>query len=330
MLILIVKLSALGDIIQTLPALYSLKKAYPKAQIDWVTEEIGNKLLCDHPLVNQIIIYQRHNWPKNIKRAQWKQVIKEFMTFKRDLNKRYDMVIDFQGLLKSAFVTFLTNGKERIGFANSHEGSHLVLTKKFRANYDEPAVIRYLKLVQFAGIPVDFNDIRFPLPKAVEPDLEIKPPYIVINPIARWESKMWFKEKWTDLGKELASLGYKVVFSGKENNRSYINHICQSFNKGINLAGKTSLKSLISLYKKARLVISLDTGTMHLAAATGTPVIALFGPTAPWRTGPWGKEHQVIYKNLHCQPCFKKDCPTRECLQRIEVKEVISTLRRYL
>jgi len=328
MRILMVKLSSLGDIIHTLPALNSLKIAYPQAQIDWVTEEIGKELLLGHPYLDRIIVYQRYGWPEKLKKGKWAQVIREFRTFKNQLQP-YHIVIDFQGLLKSALVTFLAKGKEKAGFANGHECSHFVLTKKFRANYNEHAVIRYLKLVRFANVPVDFDHIVFPLPPAIDSDLKIKPPYIVVNPIARWESKMWFQEKWRTLAQRLSSLGYKIVFTGTKKDRNYIHNICQGFTKCINLAGKTSLNTLISLYKKATLAISIDTGTMHLAVAAGLPVIALFGPTAPWRTGPFGKDHTVIYKSLPCQPCFKKHCITKDCLKRIEVEEVIEAVKKY-
>jgi len=335
MRILIVKLSSLGDIIHTLPALHNLKMAYPQAQIDWVTEEVGRELLLGHPYLNRIIVYQRYSWPEKLKRGMWIKVIKEFRSFKNQLQKsvcpgaRYHMVFDFQGLLKSALVTFLAKGKEKIGFANGHECSHFVLTKKFRANYNQHAVIRYLKLVNMAGVPVDFDHIVFPLPAEISSNLKIEPPYIIINPIGRWESKMWFQEKWRALAKRLSSLGYKIVFTGTKKDRNYIIRICQGVDKVINLAGKTSLNTLISLYKKAKLAISIDTGTLHLAVAAGTPVIALFGPTAPWRTGPFGKNHTVIYKSLPCQPCFKKRCVTKECLKKIEIEEVVEAVRKY-
>jgi len=328
MRILIVKLSSLGDIIHTLPALHNLKMAYPQAQIDWVTEEVGRELLWGHPYLNRIIVYQRYGWPEKLKKGKWIRAIKEFKAFKHQLGE-YHMIFDFQGLLKSAVITFLAKGKEKIGFANGHEGSHIVLTKKFKVDYNQHAVIRYLKLLKLANVPVDLEHIVFPLPFQINSNLGIPSPYIVINPIARWESKMWFQKKWRNLAQRLSVLGYKIVFTGTKKDRNYIHNICHGLSKCINLAGKTSLNTLISLYKKAKLVISIDTGTMHLAAATRTPVIALFGPTAPWRTGPFGKCHTVIYKALPCQPCFKKYCVTKDCLERIEVEEVIEAVRKY-
>ncbi|MCD6320352.1 MAG: glycosyltransferase family 9 protein [Candidatus Desulfofervidaceae bacterium] len=324
-----IKLSSLGDIIHTLPALNALKKAYPQAEIDWVTEEVGMELLSGHPYINQLLLYKRYEWPEALKKGSWVKVLKEVVGFKDQLQKGYNLVIDFQGLLKSAVIAWLARGNKKIGFANGREGSHFSFHKKYKANYNEHAVIRYLKLLQFAGIPVDFNEIVFSLPPAPAIDFKLKAPYIVINPTARWPSKMWFKEKWAALGKDLLKLGYKVVFTGAKADKVYVDAICSDCSSAINLAGKTNLKSLISLYKQAHLIISVDTGTMHLAAAAGNPVIALFGPTAPWRTGPFGKGHTVIYKSLSCQPCFRKDCKDKACLKDIEVEEIIEAVKRY-
>jgi len=324
-----IKLSSLGDIIHTLPALNALKKAYPQAEIDWVTEETGKELLSGHPYINQLLLYKRYGWPKELKKGLWGQVLREVVVFKRQLQKGYDLVIDFQGLLKSAVIAWLAKANEKIGFANGREGSHFSLHKKYKANYDEHAVIRYLKLLQFADIPVDFNEIAFLLPPVPSVDFKLEVPFIVINPTARWSSKMWFKEKWTALAKALLRLGYKVVFTGTKRDKGYVDAICSNCPSVINLAGKTDLKTLISLYQQSHLTISVDTGTMHLAAAVGSPVIALFGPTAPWRTGPFGKAHTVIYKSLSCQPCFKRDCATKECLKNIEIEEIIEVVEQY-
>jgi len=328
MRVLMIKLSSFGDIIHTLPALNALKKSYPEAEIDWITEEIGYSFLYGHPYLRKILLFPRHTLTKKLKKSQLLEVIKEIIILRKKLKNNYDLIIDFQGLLKSGFIAFLAEGKEKIGFANSREkGFFFFFTKKIKTNYQEHAILRYLKLLNCAGIPVSFKDISFPLPPVPNVSFDIKQPYIVINPVTRWESKMWFLEKWTALGKALLNLGYEVVFTGQKRDKEYIKFICQNIGSSINLAGKTDLKSLIPLYEKAHLVISLDTGTLHLAVATGTPTISLFGPTAPWRTGPFGKGHIVFFKKLSCQPCFKRKCKTRECMKKIEVEEIISAVK---
>jgi heptosyltransferase-1 len=329
MRILIIKLSSLGDIVHALPVLYFLKQAYPQAEIDWVTEEVGGSLLAGHPYLKRLLIYKRYGWPQNLRKGKWLELLNELKQFKRSLQEEhYELVLDLQGLFKSGFIAWLSKGREKVGFANGREGSYLFLNKKYKANYDEHAVIRYLKLLAFAGIPVNFAQISFPLISAPLP-FSLDSPYVVINPVARWSSKMWFKEKWIALATALIKMGYRVVFTGAKGDKDYIDTICQKVPLALNLAGKTSLKQLVSLYCQAYLTISVDTGTMHLAAAAGSPVIALFGPTAPWRTGPFGQGHRVIFKKLPCQPCFQRKCTSRRCLAEIEVEEVIEAVKTH-
>jgi ADP-heptose:LPS heptosyltransferase len=123
----------------------------------------------------------------------------------------------------------------------------------------------------------------------------------------------------------------KIVFTGGINDYSIIQDITSCMKgRSINFAGKTTLTELAALYEKAALVISTDTGPMHLAAAMGTPVVALFGPTAPWRTGPYGAGHQVITAGLECSPCFKRRCETTDCMYQISMDQVLKGVQKVL
>ncbi len=322
MKILLIKLSSLGDIIHTLPALSLLREAFPNARIDWVTEELPATLLSGHPYIDKVFVYKRYVWPDYLKTGKWFKLLNETRAFFKDIKNGYDIILDFQGLLKSGIITALTKGKRKIGFEGK-EFNYLFLKEKVSTNYNDHAILRYLKLVEHLGIPI--RHIDFPL-SYNHRKWDFPKPFVAINPLARWQSKLWFREKWVALAKALNKLGYKVVFTGNINDSIYISDVCKNIPDAVNLSGRTPLKELASLYKQANLVISVDTGTMHLAAAVGTPVIALFGPTAPWRTGPFGKQHKVIYHGLFCQPCFKKKCPTRLCLKTIKVEEVMAAV----
>lgn len=319
-----IKLSSLGDIVHTLPALSVLREAFPNAHIDWVTEELGATLLSGHPYIDRVIVYKRYVWPNFLKKGKWFSLLNEARAFFKDLKRGYDIVLDFQGLFKSGIITALTKGKRKIGF-EGREFNYLFLKEKTPIDYNEHAVRRYLKLIEHLGIPA--KHIDFPLPYPAHKLCAGLKPFIAINPLARWQSKLWFRERWVVLAKALNKLGYKVVFTGNIKDSIYISDICKKIPNSINLSGRTQLKELIGFYKQANLVISVDTGTMHLAAAVGTPVIALFGPTAPWRTGPFGEGHKVLYHGLFCQPCFKKKCLTRLCLKAIDVEEVMAAVK---
>ena len=140
-------------------------------------------------------------------------------------------------------------------------------------------------------------------------------PMVAINPVAKWETKLWANKKFSQLADILIDrYDAKIVFTGGPDDRATIQDI-MAYMKGhaVNLAGHTTLKMLAALYQKMVFVVSTDTGPMHLAAAVDTAVVALFGPTAPWRTGPFGSGHRVVHTALACSPCFKRQCDRNRC-----------------
>jgi lipopolysaccharide heptosyltransferase II len=155
---------------------------------------------------------------------------------------------------------------------------------------------------------------------------------IAINPVAKWETKLWPKERFARLADMMIDeYDAKIIFTGGSEDRLIIQDI-MSVMKGwaLNLAGHTNLKMLAALYEKTALVISTDTGPMHLAAAMGTPVVAIFGPTAPWRTGPYGSGHRVVRADSECSPCFKRQCETIDCMHQISVDQVFDAVSKII
>jgi 3-deoxy-D-manno-octulosonic-acid transferase/heptosyltransferase-1 len=154
--------------------------------------------------------------------------------------------------------------------------------------------------------------------------------FIAINPIAYWETKLWSNEKIAHLADLINNkLQMKVVFTGSE--KEPIEKITSLMTtESLNLGGTTTLLDLASLYKKARMVITTDSGPMHLAAAVETPVIALFGPTDPARTGPYGTGHTIIRAELSCSPCFSKKCSTKKCMEDISPQQVFAAVEKKL
>jgi lipopolysaccharide heptosyltransferase II len=150
-------------------------------------------------------------------------------------------------------------------------------------------------------------------------------PLVAINPVAKWATKLWSIAKFAKLADRLiAEHDARIVFTGSQSDREVIARIGSLMkHEATNLAGETNLKILAALYERTRVAVVTDTGPMHLAAAVGTPVVALFGPTAPWRTGPSGSGHQVIRVGLECSPCFKRQCPSIECMEKISVEQVL-------
>jgi 3-deoxy-D-manno-octulosonic-acid transferase/heptosyltransferase-1 len=340
--ILIVKLSAIGDVIQTLPALNAIRKHYPHARITWLVEEEAAGLITGHSALDRVIVSRRKRWAKGILGRRSLKTIKESYRFVRELkDTRYDLIIDFHGLLKSGLLIGLSKGKRKVGFGKGMEHaecSYLFLNELVPAvDMDAHAVTKNMMLIRALGIPADEIEYRLPVSeqdRRLAADLLVRcgdegsKPLVAINPVARWATKLWSHAKFAELADRLvAEHDALIVFTGSQSDREVIARIGSLMRcKATNLAGETTLKFLAALYEKTEVAIVTDTGPMHLAAAVGTPVVALFGPTAPWRTGPFGSGHQVIRIDLECSPCFKRRCPSLEFMEKISVDQVLDRI----
>jgi 3-deoxy-D-manno-octulosonic-acid transferase/heptosyltransferase-1 len=261
----------------------------------------------------------------------------EIRTFIKILRQRdYDLVIDFHGLFKSSVIVFLSRGKRKVGYDSWQELSGLFLNEKIPEDMNKHAVDRYLDFPRYLGAKIDRAEFILPSNKEaqekvlrllLEYNLEDKK-FVAINPIAYWETKLWSDEKFAYLADLINNkLQVKVVFTGSE--KEPIEKITSLMTtECINLGGKTTLLDLAYLYKKAQMVITTDSGPMHLAAAVETPVIALFGPTDPARTGPYGAGHTIIRTELPCSPCFLKKCSTKQCMKDISSQQVFAVVEK--
>jgi heptosyltransferase-1 len=192
------------------------------------------------------------------------------------------------------------------------------------------AVDRYLKIADFLGC--DITDICFPFPlhfkSSIITNYSLPEDYAVIVPGARWKTKVWPSKKF---GKLSSKLPIMTVIVGSKRDIDIANEIVAlSKGKATSLADKTDLKELIEVIRNARFVVSNDSGPMHIAAALGIPVFAIFGPTNPLRTGPYGKGHTVIREDIPCAPCFKKTCNDIRCMNSLSVEKVYETIKNKL
>lgn len=337
--ILIVKTSAIGDVIHTLPALNALRRKYPKARIDWLVEEAAADLVIDHPAIDNVLVSRRKAWIMALKKGRMKAAWQGFFGFVKKIRAtEYDLLIDFQGLLKSGIFVSLARAKRKAGFGRGMEhaeGSYIFLNEPIPpVNMNQHAIIRELLLLKAIG--VESGEIVFDLPfgekqrKKIGQMLEtegIDPvkPLVAINPMTTWATKHWRNERFARVADQLLDRGMAVVFSGGPQDVRGIEEIRAAMHgKATSLAGRTTLKELAALYERSALLITTDTGPMHLAAATGTPVVALFGPTAPWRTGPFGTCHKILRAEIACKPCLKRQCAQKhECMEQITVEQVV-------
>lgn len=347
--ILIVKLSAIGDVVHTLPALNAIRHCYPGAHIDWLVEEAAADLIIGHRALDQVFIAQRKTWLSDFKTADRGRLISEIARFIQTLrSRRYDMVFDFQFSLKGALWIAMTRARRKIGFGpglEHQEHSHLVLNERIPAvSMEVHALERGLQMLKAVGIeapqvsyqlPITPEHIRQAERLLMAHGISSQRPFVAVNPMAKWETKLWEIDKFAKLV-DIIQDKFKlpVVFTGGPEDRAYIDTIRKQMKTAApNLAGRTSLLSLAALLQQAQLMVTTDTGPMHIAAAVDTPTIAVFGPTAPWRTGPYGQQHQVIVAHTACAPCFKRTCPLPEikkCMKDITVTQVVAALENKL
>jgi len=322
--ILVIKPSALGDIIHTLPFLNAMQDRFPESNIHWVAARGLHGILDGHPMIQRLWIIDKDRWknPRNMKDTLYSMV-----KLGADLKKeQFEVVVDLQGLLRSGIICVLTGSACRIGFSEAREGSTLFYTHRVRGGTDVHAVDRYLEQAAFLGC--DVTAPRFPFPELPKdfPLLKILPDkYVVIAPSAGGPLKRWPAERFGELASRLP---WKSVVVASAADAGLAETVVR-FSKGnaISVAGRTTLKELASLIGTARFLVSPDTGPMHIAAALNVPVFALFGPTNPARTGPYGQLHRVIRAEAECAPCYRrKKCADWSCMTGITVDQVFERI----
>jgi len=339
MKILFIKLSAIGDVVQTLPALEAIKKRYPDSEITWVIEEAAAGVLEGHPLIDRLLVSRRRAWLRMLRNPlKVVTVIREIVRFITDLRSvHYDIAIDFQGLSKSGMLIGLARATRKVGFDRTRELSYLFLNERLPAyDIEKHAIERYLDVARYLGANEPSSSCTLPIEHEIS---EIRQkiavmntqerPLVVMNPVARWKTKLWLERNFADLADRLVKeQKAAVIFTGSPEDHAVNERIISMMSEtAMNWAGDTTLKELAALASLSDLFITTDTGPMHLAAAAGAKVLALFGPTAPWRTGPYGPSHIVLRTGIACSPCFKRKCEIGvRCMEGITVDEVMKQI----
>ncbi len=323
--ILIIKPSSLGDIVHSLPLLNVINMNFPQAEIHWLIASAFEDLLEGHPMIHKLWVVRKDDWKKF---RCLNRTIGELKGLFKDLKKeRFDIVIDLQGLLRSGLITFATRAPVKIGFNKAREGSRLFYSHKVESERNIHAVDRYLEIAKFLGCNI--SDICFPFPlfkKNFSNSFKHLGTYAVLVPGARWMTKRWPSD---NFGKLSAILPIKTVIIGSKSDIEIARRIVDLSNgNAISLAGKTNLKELIEVIRGAKFAVSNDSGPMHIASALRIPVFALFGPTDPTKTGPYGEGHTVIKKEeITCSPCFKRSCNDLRCMKDLSVERVYEIIK---
>lgn len=301
--ILIIKPSSLGDIVQALPALSALRRNFPDANISWLVRPEYAKLIENHPHLNDVILFDR----KFLGKAWYNQrAFAELLSLIKQLRRRkFDAVIDLQGLFRTASLTWLTGCKKRFGMATAREFGHVFYTHKVHQDQDCIHVVDYyLKVIKAVGVSDTTAEFIFPHDDAADDSVKrllaehnVEPGnYAVFIPGSAQRDKCWPAERFAVLADKISDdFGLSVVATGAQAEKGIAEELKTTANVPIaNLAGRTGLRELTALLRSAKLVVSNDTGPGHIAAALGTPLVLIFGWANPVRIAPYQRSDCVV------------------------------------
>jgi lipopolysaccharide heptosyltransferase II len=334
--ILILKPSSLGDVIQALPVLRLLKRHLPASEIFWWIDFHLAPLLEDDPDLTGVVRFERQRWATP---RHWPEMLRSIRWLRE---QNFDWVIDLQCLARSGAFAWLANGKFLIGLDEVREGARGFYDLAVRrASFHTHAVDWYLAVLSQLGVPLHWN---FPwLPERPEIANSVKAKWqtgkarwIAIQPGARWPNKHWPVEYFAALVRLLAEKFSDTRFAilGGKEDKPLGGIISRAEpERCFNLCGQTSLPEMIEWVRLCDLMITNDTGPMHVAAALGKPLVALFGPTESRRTGPYRQLDNVLRIDLPCSPCLRSHCTyvkPNECLNALSPATVFEFARKKL
>jgi lipopolysaccharide heptosyltransferase I len=323
MRILIVKLGAIGDVVHTLPALAALRRAMPDAHLAWVVERGGAaKLLHDNPAIDELIEVDTRGWRKDLLGAQTRSAIKTSLSKLRG----FDLALDFQGLLKSGMMAWLARAPRRIGFCKTalrEPASAYLLTERVTVDDDDHIIKKNLQLVAHLGIATA-GDYEFPLGISF-PEKQFAAQQIsqrdgnvaIINPGGGWPTKLWNVAGFAAIADRLwEAYRWRSVVTYGPGEEALANAVVAQARSGAVEGLDSTLKQFFALAQRAKLFIGGDTGPLHLAAAAGTPIVGIYGPTPARRNGPFSPADVIVERfDLDCRvDCFRRSCSHTSCM----------------
>jgi heptosyltransferase I len=373
--ILLIKLSAIGDVIHSVPLLNALRRRYPAARIDWLSKPTPAEFIRDLPAVDEVLVYGENQ--TEVPQYNW-EGITHFVRLVRDRRfvamlsrlraARYDLVIDMQAQMRSGFVSMVTGAPIRIGFdrprkevwevegralppgtierawKGAREGSWLAYTHFVRLpTLAMHSVDRYLLVGDLLGFARQAPDFSIPIRAESERRIDAllqehvgamaRPP-IVMTPAALWETKRWQPEGFAAVARHFLERGYPVLLAGAPNEAEECRRIAAAAPGAVVLAGLTSLPELSALIQRSAIMVTNDSGPMHLTTALGRPVVTMFGPTNPVWVGPYRRPDAVVSAGVACSPCYLRNlsrCPhDHACMEEIKPERVIGAIEAQL
>jgi lipopolysaccharide heptosyltransferase I len=345
--ILILRLSAVGDVIRTLPAVKALKEHTPSSSVTWIVEEPSRALLESQPKIDEVILFPRKRWTQGIKSLRTiGGTIGEMWGFIMGLRKRkFDVVFDFHGILKSGLLSFLSGSPKRIGYDRSSTKEGNFLFSNVKVKLPKERISRFQRnLALLKGMGLEVREFKYSLhippedQKYVESFFNtssafLKRPLIAIHPGTNSKAifKRWMPDQYAQLADRLVrELNATVLFTWGAKELEWVEGIRKEMKEPSLLGPKTkSLTQLGEVYRHCDLYIGGDTGPMHIASLMGIPAVVIYGPTDPIENEPFGN-HIKVRKEVGCNPCHKYSCKELVCIKAISADEVFKATKEIL
>jgi heptosyltransferase-1 len=362
--ILLIKLSAMGDVVHTLPLLNKLRRRFAQARIDWLVTPGIAELLTHNSAISNVIEFERQEWTAPWRLAPYAGAARLIAQLRA---VQYDLVLDLQGQLRSGLFAFASGAPVRIGFdkpraavwnasprkipdeARRHawqgarEGSFLAYTHHVELpTLDIHPVERYLRFGALIGLDADRADFAFPIPPEATNRIDALLDYyevagaklVVMAPGTNWETKQWRTDGFGEVARHFLQKKFAVALIGSARDHEVCAEVAKLAPGAINLAGETTLTELAALIRRGAICVSNDSGPMHLAVALGRPVVAVFGPTDPVWAGPYRQDNAVLRADLPCSPCYLRllsRCPhNHDCMKNVAAATVIERAEKII
>lgn len=333
--ICVVKPSAFGDVVQTLPVLAPLRRRFPAATVSWVINKALAPLVEGHAGIDDVLVFDRKGGV-----GSWWRLARTIRS------RRFDLVFDLQGLFRTGVMTAVTAAPVRVGLQTAREGSHLACTTLLPGTgRDVPARLRYRKILEAVGGSAATGLADLPLTSAdrawADEQLRTLPrPLLAVCPGARWDTKRWPAVKFAALAARAhREIGAGIVILGSPDERDICAEVAGQLSHlmpksaFLNLAGGTTLLRLAAVIEACAWAATNDSGPMHLADAVGTPVVGVFTCTSPFLSGPPPERHELVSTRLGCAAGYHKTCPHagakhKACHGELDVERVWSAFLR--
>lgn len=326
----------IGDTVLTVPFLRNLRQSFPDARIDLMIEPFSGQVIEGCPYVDRVIPFELktiHTYSAKSERGKFAAYLYYMKVIR---NGEYDMVFILKRSVSSALLAWAARVPRRIGFATEYRS--LLLTDPVAYRHDQHEVENFLDCLRALNIPISSKHLELWPKQEDEKNAErifseagwsgedLK---VIIHPAASLAAKQWPLDRFVYVMRGLRNHDPRIrfVYTGAKDDRSLFEKIEQegAFG-GLNLCGITSLRENIAIYRLCNLFFGVDSGPMHIAAAVGIPVVALFGPTDEKKWGPWGEGHVVLTKRISCRPCKPHKCFDNECMRKITSGEALDAV----